>query len=71
MEEIEIRLKNVEKMFEKIDEFVGLVVKDAKSCKSQLKEHKKEIKNMKKVIQKIYLHNIKILKKCPEAKVIE
>ena len=71
MEEIEIRLKNVEKMFEKIDEFVGLVVKDAKLCKSQLKEHKKEIKNMKKVIQKIYLHNIKILKKCPEAKVIE
>lgn len=71
MNEIDMRLAKVEEMFKRMDVFVSAVVKDARQCKLELKNHKKEIKQMKKVVQKIYLHNIKIIKRCPEVKAIE
>ncbi len=71
MDEIDARLAKVEAMFERMEDFITAVVKDARQCKLQLENHKKDIKDMKKVVQKIYLHNIKIIKRCPEAKAIE
>lgn len=71
MNEIDERLARVEEMFKKVDGFIATVVEDARQCKSELKNHKKEIKEMKKVVQEIYLHNIKIIKRCPEVKATE